>query len=68
MKDQMSQEAVVAKVQAGFSGGPFFKSPNLAPKMTIVDGYEDSAVKMVQGASFPQPTPDDTWNNRRKSS
>ncbi len=67
MDKEMSQEAVVSKVQSGFGDGPFFKTPNLAPTMTVVEGFDPLAVRAVQGASFPQPTPDDTWFKRRGS-
>lgn len=62
---QMSQEAAMAKVASGFNGGKQFDNANLAPSMTVVDGYPAEVTKKVQGGVFPQPTPDNTWFNRK---
>lgn len=65
-----SNEKQQATVIAGFKGGPFFMSPNLAPKITIdQSGYPDSLNQSLSSNNGVAPTkPFDPWVNRRPNS
>lgn len=55
----------LARVAAGLKGGPYFNNPNLAPKMTINQGWPQTVIEKLEAGPFPQPTPMDGWNMRR---
>ncbi len=55
----------VARVKAGFAGGNLFKSPNLAPSMSVVEGIQPESMAKYQVAPIPAPTPTDLWFERK---
>lgn len=65
MKDgieTMDCEKNLARVSAGFKGGPFNKNPNTAPKMTFVDGYPKEVTdKLMATSSQAQGSITDPW-------
>lgn len=63
--EAFSYSRQLAKVVAGFKGGPFMRSPNLAPKMTFVSGYPEETNRQLGHQSVSQGTPVDAWNSRR---
>lgn len=63
--ESFSASRNLARVAAGLKGGPFFNNPNLAPKMTIVQGWPQMVIEKLEVGTFPQPTPGDGWNMRR---
>ena len=66
--ETFDQNRNMARVTAGFKGGPFYQKPNLAPSMNFVDGVDPLVREKLQAGSIPQPTPIDTWNMRRSNS
>lgn len=58
---EFNQQANLARVAAGWKGGPFAKNLNLAPSMKIVEGRGALADEKLMAGSFPQPTPVDPW-------
>lgn len=67
MIQEFSAKKNWARVTAGFRGGNFFSKPNLAPKMTIVDGWPDTVREAQSQTSLKNPTPADPWNFRRSN-
>lgn len=57
----------MAKVTAGWSDGPQFKNPNLAPEMNIVDGCPPSVDEKLHTAPVTEGKVMDSWNQRRSN-
>jgi hypothetical protein len=53
--EEFNEAKNLARVTAGFKGGPFNKNPNTAPKMTFVDGYPSEAVEKLQSQNGVYP-------------
>lgn len=51
----------LARVAAGFKGGPLFNSPNTAPPMTAGESYPPEVAKKLSAGAIEQPTPTDPW-------
>lgn len=66
--EHFDQDKNMARVTAGFKGGPFYQKPNLAPAMNFVDGTDPLVSKKLLAGPIPQPTPIDTWVSRRNNS
>lgn len=55
-----------AKVASGFKGGPFFGKASARAPFTFVEGWPSESIQKyapVQGGTNPTPT--DSWNERR---
>lgn len=63
--ESFSASRNLARVAAGMKGGPFFNNPNLAPKMTINQGWPQTTIEKLEVGPFPQPRPMDGWSSRR---
>lgn len=66
MKDipSFSESANLARVAAGWKGGPFYMKPITPPAMNFTEGYPSEVLEKLQDHSIPQPTPTDTWFSR----
>lgn len=64
---EYNEETQRAKVTAGFKGdGKYFKSPNLAPAMTFVDGVPaEVKSKLMNSGDMAQGKIEDPWYSRR---
>lgn len=63
--ESFSESKNMARVSAGFKGGPMFQSLNLAPSMTIKEGWPSETEQKLKMAPIKQGTPMDVWNQRR---
>lgn len=67
----MEKYSAVAQMQKGLEGlrgeCTFFKTPNVAPKMTFRDGYPDSVKQSLQSKPAPSIPMNDPWMYRRPS-
>lgn len=64
--ETFNQMKNMARVGAGFKGGEYWSAPAIGPKLTFVDGIPAEVVaKLNAPTSVKQPTPMDTWNQRR---
>lgn len=66
--EEFNEARAWAKVGAGFKGGPFNKSWNLAPSLTFVDGYPSEVTEKLNGGPIPQEKPLDPWVARYPNS
>jgi hypothetical protein len=62
----LSEMANMARVKAGFNGGPFWKNMNKAPEMHFIEGWPPEVVSKLEGDSKP-PTINmiDPWVDRK---
>lgn len=59
----------LARVAAGFKGGPFMTALNTAPSMTFSDGYPETVSQKLDAVGgIPQGNIMDTWITRRNNS
>jgi hypothetical protein len=65
--EPFSWDKNIAKVTAGWSDGPHFKNPNLAPAMVIVDGTGPGVDAKLHVAPVTEAKVDDVWNQRRSN-
>lgn len=63
--ESFSASRNLARVAAGLKGGPFYAKPNLAPAMTINQGWPSETLAKLEAGAIPQPQPMDGWNMRR---
>lgn len=63
--EEFSYSRQLAKVTAGFKGGPFFRSPNLAPKLTFAPGYPAETNAQFGHQSVSKGTPIDVYHSRK---
>lgn len=63
--ESFSERRNLARVTAGFKGGPFYKNLNLAPSMRIVDGWPAGTEQKLHMVNVKTGVPVDVWNQRR---
>lgn len=52
----------LARVGAGFRGGPFFNNPNVAPAVNVVsDGWPAGVAEKLSAGATTKETPSDPW-------
>lgn len=61
-----NEKEQLAKLAAGFKGGPFFKNPNLAPAMTVDEGYPPSVAEKYEQVNAIPGTTSPGWNARKQ--
>ena len=60
--ESFSEKTQLAKVAAGYRGGPMNANPNTPPKMTIVEGWPQGTTQQMHAK---QGMPGPSWNQRR---
>lgn len=63
--EEFNAERQLARVSAGFKGGPFNKNPSMPTPKTFVEGWPAEVLRKLKAGPIPQPTPEDPWNMRR---
>lgn len=61
----VDERANLARVKAGWKGGPFFSKPAGVPQLRFVDGWPAGVAQKMNFSTPPTPTPIDVWNRRR---
>ncbi len=62
----INEEENMKRVMGGWGNGPFYKTMNMPPSMSIVDGWPDGVrEKLATGGKVPTGTPQDSWSQRR---
>lgn len=66
MEGELDVAANLARIGAGWKGGPLFKNPNLAPAMDINgESYPDTVLEKLQMQKTEMAPVQDTWNMRK---
>lgn len=55
----------ISKIKTGWSEGPYFKTPNLSPSMTIVSGVPAEVDAKLKSMTPSEGKIIDSWNQRR---
>ncbi len=63
--EEFNWDRQMAKVAAGFKGGPMFQAPNLAPAVNIGEGWPEGVDAKMKMGPTETPTPTDAWNQRK---
>jgi hypothetical protein len=54
------------RVAAGFKGGGFFEKGSAREPLTFVEGWPNTSIEKFEApATVKDPTPIDSWNERR---
>lgn len=64
--ESFNEQKNLARVAAGFKGSEYFNSFKLTPDMPFIEGWPRESIEKYMPGVIPQPTPIDTWNQRRK--
>lgn len=63
--EHFSAEKNWARVVSGLHGGNFYQGPVNVPTFKIIDGVPAEVQAKLNYGPIEQPTPIDTWNQRR---
>jgi len=59
--EEFDEARNLARVGAGFKGGTFFSNPNVAPAMTVSDGWPVEVGEKLMAGKIDQPPVQDPW-------